>query len=93
MDEAIRLDIELALAYSNRGVAYFCSGQPEKAIQDLDEAIHLDPQDALAYANRARANTLLGKDKEAQQDIDRAVVLGFDRGVLDGAIEELKKQR
>ena len=47
----------------------------------------------LAYANRAFAYTLLGKDKEAQQDVDQAVRLGFDRSMLDGAIEGLKKQR
>ena len=42
---------------------------------------------------RAVAYTLLGKDKEAQQDVDRAVALGFDRGMLDEATEEFKKER
>ena len=70
-----------------------CCGQYLRAMEDLDETIRLDPQLAHAYANRARAYALLGKDKEAQQDVNRAVGLGFDRDMLDGSIEELKKQR
>ena len=62
-------------------------------MEDLDESIRLDPRLAHAYANRARAYALLGNDKEAQQDVNRAVGLGIDRDMLDGSIEELKKQR
>ena len=43
MNEAIRLDPQLASAYVTRGSAYAILGQFEKAIQDLDEAIRLDP--------------------------------------------------
>ena len=34
---------DLAIVFSNRGVAYFRNGQPEKAIQDYDRAILLNP--------------------------------------------------
>ena len=50
--EAIRLNPEIAVAYSNRGNTYLQLGQLERAIQDIDEAIRLDPQ-PLAYNNRA----------------------------------------
>ena len=92
-DEAIGLDRQFTQAYNNRGIAYDDLGQYQRAIQDFDEAIRLDPEFAEAYANRAIAYTLLGNDVEAKLDVDRAVELGFDRGRLDGVIEELKRQR
>ena len=92
-DEAIKLDPQLALAYYNRGVAYHYLGQPKQALEDYDEALRLDPKHASAYANRAQANTLLERDKKAQQDVDRAVELGFDRILLENAIEVAKSLR
>ena len=91
-DEAIGLEPQFTQAYNNRGIAYDDLGQYQRAIQDFDEAIRLDPEFAEAYANRAIAHTLLGNDVEAKLDIDRAVGLGVDRGVLDGVIEEFKRQ-
>ena len=43
LDEAIRLDPNLALAYSNRGVVYRNLGHFQRASQDLYEAIRLNP--------------------------------------------------
>ena len=60
--EAIRLDPELAVAYSNRGLAYDELGQMERAVADFDEAIRLDPQLALAYHNRGNAYYKTGPD-------------------------------
>ena len=81
------------MAYNNRGGAYLWLGQYQRAIEDYDEAIRLDRELVLPYVNRARAYAVLGKDREAQQDADRAVGLGFDRGELEGLIEESKNQR
>ena len=92
-DEAIRLDPTLANAFNDRGLNYLQLGQVERAIQDFDEAVRLQPQFAVAYANRAQAYTFLGRDREAENDVDRAVELGFDRDVLESAIEETKKLR
>ena len=77
----------------SRGLAYSILGEPQRAIPDFGEAIHLGLQDPGVYANRALAYTLLAKDKEAQRDVDRAVALGFDRGRLEGDIEDLRQQR
>jgi tetratricopeptide (TPR) repeat protein len=49
LDEAIRLDPRYAVAYSNRGVAYYSLGQYENAIKDYDEAIRLDPRHVSSY--------------------------------------------
>lgn len=93
LDHAIRLDPQLVEAYINRGVAYLNLGQHRQAIQDFNQGIRLDPELAPPYANRALAYTVLGEDEEAQRDVDRAVGLGFDRGILEDLIEELKDQR
>jgi tetratricopeptide (TPR) repeat protein len=50
--EAVRLDPKVALAYVNRGHAYYQMREYDKAISDLNEAIHLDPK--LVYAYNAR---------------------------------------
>ena len=52
---AIELDSQYAIAYYNRGIAYYSLGQYELAIADYDEAIRLDPQYAEAYCNRGTA--------------------------------------
>ncbi|GHU88878.1 hypothetical protein FACS189476_06760 [Spirochaetia bacterium] len=51
-DEAIRLDPNNAVAYTNRGIAYSYKDDYNKAIADFTQAIRLDPNNALAYYNR-----------------------------------------
>ena len=53
--EAIRLNPQCALAYSNRGDAYRKKGEFDKAIVDCTEAIRLDPKDAQALSHRGYA--------------------------------------
>ena len=54
-DEAIELDPKDAVAYNNRGVAWYAKNEYDKAIADFNEAIRLDPEDAVAYINRGNA--------------------------------------
>lgn len=53
--KAIRLNPELAVAYSDRGDAYNHKGDYDHAISDYDQAIRLNPNDADAYNNRGGA--------------------------------------
>lgn len=77
-DEAVKWNPILALAYNNRGSAYYQLGRIERAIEDYDRAIQLSPRSAEFYANRAFAHELLNKVAEARRDYDRAIQLGFD---------------
>jgi tetratricopeptide (TPR) repeat protein len=74
-DEAIRLNPELVLAYSNRGLVYIALGQHEKAVQDLDEAVRLNPELALAYSSRGVAYGVLGQPQRAIEDFTKAIHL------------------
>jgi len=49
---AIRIDIEYAGTYNNRGVAYYMKGEYDRAIRDYNKAIELKPDCAEAYYNR-----------------------------------------
>ena len=65
-DSAIRENPEFALAFNNRGRAYFDLQEYEKAIGDFDESIRLNPQDSLAYANRGMTYRSMRQHRQAQ---------------------------
>jgi tetratricopeptide (TPR) repeat protein len=69
--KAIRLNLQDAWAYLERGSAYNQLGQNEQAIR-------LDPQFAFAYYNRGVVYGELGKTIEAERDIAKAKELGYD---------------
>ena len=58
----------LAVAFSDRGIAYARKGQYDRAIEDLDQAIRLNPNYAAAFNNRGSAYSAKG-------DLDRAIEL------------------
>ena len=72
LDEAIRLDPQLAMSYANRGLAYGNLGQYQQAIQDYSEAIRLDPQPSLYY-NRGTAYFHLGQHQRVIKDLDKVI--------------------
>jgi tetratricopeptide (TPR) repeat protein len=39
LDEAIRIDPKMAVAYNNRGLAFTNKGDPDRGIRDFNEAI------------------------------------------------------
>ena len=75
INEALRLDPKLAMAYNNRGFAYSKKGDLDRAIADFDEAIRLDPKYALAYLNRGNAYYRKGDQDRAIADYNEAIRL------------------
>jgi len=65
----------LAVAFSNRGIAYARKGQYDRAIEDLDQAIRLNPNYTEAFRNRGTAYGLKGQLDRAIQDYDQAIRL------------------
>ena len=90
-DEAIRLQPDDAVAYSNRGGAKGMLDWYEEALTDFDHAIHLDPDNAEAYINRGIAKGGLGRHEEARQDSNTGLDLARKAGNTDAAarVEQL----
>jgi tetratricopeptide (TPR) repeat protein len=74
-DEAIRLNLKNAIAFSNRGLVWFCKKEYDKAIQDYDEAIKLNAFPYNDYTLYHRGNAWFAKKEydKAIQDYDEAI--------------------
>ncbi|RIA82021.1 Metallo-dependent phosphatase-like protein [Glomus cerebriforme] len=66
--EAINLNPNVAVYYSNRSFAYFKTEAFGYAVTDADSAIKLDPSYTKGYYRRAAAKMALCKFEEAQRD-------------------------
>ena len=77
-NEAIRLNPDLAVAYSNRGLTKYTLGKHNEAILDFDRAISLEPDVSLFYMNRGMVKRSLGKPNAAIADYDSAIRLEPD---------------
>jgi len=102
---AIKIDIEFAEAYNNRGNAYDDKGLYDEAINDYTKAIKLNPKYAVAYYNRGIVYGEKGLYDEAIEDYNKAIELNpeyaeayYNRGLAyynkelyDEAIEDYNK--
>ena len=68
----------LAVAYTNRGIAYASQGDHKRALADFTEAIRLAPDSPFPYYNRGNAYYDLGDYARALADYDAAVERGPD---------------
>ena len=99
-NEAIRLKLDYAEAFNNRGCARGAKGDLGGALPDYNEAIRLKPDFAEAFQNRGIARYDRGDQDGALQDFNQAIRLkpdyaeafnnrGYARGAkgdLDGAL-------
>ena len=99
-DKAIQFNFDDAMAYNNRGNAFYDQEKLDEAIDNYDQAIRLDPNLALAYFNRGKAFYNQEKLEDAIADFDQAIHLNsdfekayndrgiahYDQGKLDDAI-------
>jgi uncharacterized caspase-like protein len=92
--EAISLDREYALAYYNRGNAYFNLKEYQNAMADYTEAISRNSGYALAYYNRGLVKSDLGDKQGAIADFEKAAELYQKQGKTQNyqdALERVKK--
>jgi tetratricopeptide (TPR) repeat protein len=75
IDNATRLDPNLALDWYNRGIALQDRGKFDEAVEAFDEAIRLNPNLALAWSNKGAALVNQGKLDEAIEACDEAIRL------------------
>jgi tetratricopeptide (TPR) repeat protein len=79
--EALRLDPESYVAYSNRGAAYTSKGNYAHALTDLSDAIRLNPNRVVAYNHRATVYMMKRDYVHAVADLSEQVRLEPDRAV------------
>ena len=72
-NEAVRLNLNDADAYYDRGNVYARLGVSQRAIDDYDEAIRLDPQHFQAYGNRGIAYFNVAEPQQAIKDFGQAI--------------------
>jgi Flp pilus assembly protein TadD len=75
-DEAIRLDPNIAMTWSNKGGALYSQGKYDDAIKAYDKAVQLDPKDAMFWNNKGIALEDLGRTTEADAAFTKAEELG-----------------
>ena len=68
----------LAVAFTNRGLAYKMKGQWDRAIADYSEALRLKSDDAQVFNNRGNAYYHKGQLDRAMKDYDEAIRLQPD---------------
>ena len=73
LTEAIRLKQDLRNAYLYRALAYYYTGEIERAIGDDTTAIELDKDDHLPYYNRALVYYKAERFDEALSDLSRVI--------------------
>ena len=76
--KAIECNPQHAIAYNNRGVAYWRNGDYHLAIQDFTSAIDLNLDYADAYCNRGEVWLHLSQWEKARADLVSARDLGYD---------------
>jgi len=78
-DRVIAWDPNLAVAYSNKGLALYSLKRYEEALTACQQAIHLDPNLAIAYFNQGLIleKMEVGRWGEANQSFEKARQLGY----------------
>ncbi|GCE28906.1 hypothetical protein KDA_43900 [Dictyobacter alpinus] len=72
-DQALKINLEAAMAYNNRSAAQLGLQHYPEALQDANQAILMDNKLGSAYYNRAYALVKLGNYAAALKDYDRAI--------------------
>lgn len=79
----------LAVAYTNRGIAYASQGDDKRALADFTEAIRLAPDSPFPYYNRGNAYYDRKEYERALADYDAAIARGpemalayYNRGLV-----------
>lgn len=90
--EAISLDPDFVVAYSNRSAAYLKNSEKSKALRDAEQMTQLDPTYAKGYSRLAAALHSLKRWEQAQQAYQKVLELDAGnavatKGVADCQVE------
>lgn len=95
LNQAVKLNPNEAMFYSNRGNIYFDLGRDEEAMYDYNNCIRLDSTDENAFANRGAIFGRKGQYTAALSDLSHALFLDPDfinaymnRGIIYGQLNQ-----
>ena len=100
-----KIDPGYAVAYNNRGIAYFRLKKYDRAMENYNKAIELDPDSGLTYSNRGVVYSDMKQYERAIEDYNKAIELNpehanaytnrgtayRDKGALERALEDYNK--
>jgi tetratricopeptide (TPR) repeat protein len=75
LNQAVILNPNEAMFYSNRGNIYFDLGKDDQALNDYNNCIRLDASDENAFANRGAIYGRKGQYQDAIKDLSNAILL------------------
>jgi Tfp pilus assembly protein PilF len=75
LEQAVRLEPDVASYHNSLALAYQAKGWPDKAVEQLRETLRLDPDSGMAYANLSTIYRTQGRFREAIASARKAVEL------------------
>ena len=87
--QAIQLQPDNVVAYTNRGAAYADNWELDRAIADFTQAITLNPRDANAYFNRGVTYAQRGDSADVIADFKQVLALTTDPDLQRDARQQL----
>lgn len=100
LNQAVTLNPNEAMFYSNRGNIFFDLGQDDNALFDYNNCIRLDSTDENAFANRGAIFGRRGQYDEAVQDLSRAIDLDpnfvnayMNRGIIYSVLNQREQAK
>ncbi len=90
--QAIELDPEFVVAYSNRSAAYLKNSEKSKALRDAEKTVALDPQYAKGYSRLAAALHSFKRWEQAKDAYQKVLELDTEnavakKGLVDCQVE------
>jgi tetratricopeptide (TPR) repeat protein len=87
--QAISIDPQFALAYTNRGTAHFDKGDLVQAMADYEKSLALGAADAVTYYVCGHLHAEFGEREEAIADFTSALALGLSPELKQDAVQML----
>jgi tetratricopeptide (TPR) repeat protein len=98
LDEAVRLDPDSSIMFSDRAFVRRESGDLDGSLSDCEQAMRLDPEFQRPYLHRARAHEARGNVAAAIADYDEYLKRGGgrlfeDQSEIEGRLQDLRESQ